>query len=209
MLYLALYFVLAYLIGSIMGGQIAQKLMGGVDIRTTGSGNLGATNALRSRGAGFGVVVLLIDVLKGVVAVLLLPTLGLVDVDLQVYVVPLCALGAFLGHVYSWMVGFKGGKGVATLAGILLAAMPWGFLGFGLTWLLVLVLTGYVALASMLGALAVSITLLLCGAGLASPLFWFALFVGLFTCYTHRDNIGRLRRGEEHQFQRVMLFKRT
>jgi len=205
--------VLAYLLGTCMGGFIVGRLRGGIDLRTQGSGNVGATNALRTQGRGFGLAVLAIDVGKGVIAALLVPVLpwplpGALDGgrDALPYA---CGAAAAIGHVYPAWFGFKGGKGAATLAGIfatlLAPALPWVLLAFAL----VVVLTGYVGL----GTVCAGLTALLwatCFApqGLFSPPGLFTLTMTLLLVYTHRLNLVRVWQGRENRFERAMVFKR-
>lgn len=213
MLELGLKFILAYLIGSIMGGQVMGRLLGGVDIRQSGSGNLGATNALRTQGKGFAIGVLLIDLLKGGLVVCLLPRFTLFG-DLSATLLPwhviVCAVGVLFGHCYSWMAGFKGGKGVATMAGVVLFMWPEAFGVLLLAWVLVLVTTGYVGLASMVAAwgLVAYWLVVMLTVAVNVPSLAFAVFVAIFTMYTHRENIQRLRAGNENRFDKVMIFKR-
>jgi glycerol-3-phosphate acyltransferase PlsY len=202
---------LAYLIGTIMGGQIVGWLRGGVDLRTQGSGNLGATNALRTQGARFALGVLAIDVIKGVVASLVvpaLPTLGepLLDRGQQAY---LCGVAVAVGHCYPVTAGFRGGKGVATLAGVfgalMGAALPWMLAGFAL----VVMLTGYVSLATMMSAL-IALLVVTCfsAAGLFSDAGAFTLAMTALVVWKHRDNLRRLLAGNEHRFEKAMVLRR-
>lgn len=202
---------LAYLIGTIMGGQIVGWLRGGVDLRTQGSGNLGATNALRTQGARFALGVLAIDVIKGVVASLVvpaLPTFGepLLDRGQQAY---LCGVAVAVGHCYPVTAGFRGGKGVATLAGVfgalMSAALPWMLAGFAL----VVLLTGYVSLATMMAALvALLYVTCLSAAGLFSEAGAFTLAMSALVVWKHRDNLRRLVAGDEHRFEKAMVLRR-
>ena len=205
--------LLAYLLGTAMGGFIVGRLRGGVDLRTQGSGNVGATNALRTQGKLFALLVLLIDVGKGIVAVTLVPALPWPLPDGMAMgrgALPYaCGVSAALGHVYPAWFGFRGGKGAATLAGIfavlLTAALPWMLLAFAL----VLVLTGYVGLATITA----SVTALLYVAcfsaqGIFSPPGLFTLTMSLLVVYTHRENLLRVWHGRENKFERAMIFKR-
>jgi glycerol-3-phosphate acyltransferase PlsY len=205
--------LLAYLLGTCMGGFIVGRLRGGVDLRTQGSGNVGATNALRTQGRGFGLAVLAIDVGKGVVAALLVPVLpwplpGALDAgrDALPYA---CGAAAALGHVYPAWFGFRGGKGAATLAGIfaalLTAALPWVLLAFAL----VLVLTGYVGLATVSAALTALLWVTCFSAdGLFSPPGLFTLTMTLLVVFTHRGNLARVWHGRESRFERAMVLRR-
>lgn len=194
---------LAYLIGSLAGGLLLAPVFGREDPRRSGSGNAGATNALRTGGRGYGAAVLVFDLLKGVLAALLVPTLfGLGQAAALA-----CGALAVIGHVYPVFFGFRGGKGAATLIGVLLALLPGALLlGFAV-WIATLVASGYVGLATLLGMLGVMLaTLFAPPAGLAAKLFVLAMTALIF--YTHRDNIRRLSSGSEHRFERVMLRRR-
>lgn len=203
--------VLAYLLGTLMGGQLIGLLRGGVDLRKLGSGNVGATNALRTQGASFALGVLAIDVLKGVAAVLLIPHLPALGTPLlalreQAYV---CGVAVALGHCYPVFYGFHGGKGVATLAGVfgalLTAALGW-MLG---VFALLVMLSGYVSLAT-LGAAATAVAWVACAqpSGLASPAGNFTLAMAALIAWKHRENIGRLLRGCEHRFEKARILGR-
>ncbi len=200
----------AYLIGSIMGGVLIGKLRGGVDIRTEGSGNLGATNAWRTQGPLFALLVFVIDVGKGIFATLLLPHLPLPllteGAQLRQWTPYVCGVTVMLGHVYPLYFGFRGGKGVATLIGVWACLLPQALPYALVTWAVVLVMSGYVSLASLGAGLALSLAALLLGMPAAAVIFAFATTALL--CYTHRVNLQRLREGTEHRFRKVMLFKR-
>lgn len=200
----------AYLVGNLMGGQLIGKLRGGVDLRTVGSGNVGATNALRTQGKGFALAVLLIDFFKGVGAVTFMPAIqwswaGATEVprELQAY---LCGLAVAVGHCYPLFYGFKGGKGVATLAGVFAALMPvtllWMLGGF----ILVVLLTGYASLATLTAAaIAVVWSAGLDAHGLHSMTFAFSLAMALLVVWKHRENIQRLARGSESRFEKARI----
>lgn len=205
--------VFAYLLGTCMGGFIVGRLRGGVDLRELGSGNVGATNALRTQGKGFALAVLLIDIGKGVLAATVVPMLPwplpgamAAGSDALPYA---CGVAAALGHVYPIWFGFRGGKGAATLAGIfavlLTAALGWMLLAFAL----VLVLTGYVGLATVTAAItALLYTTCFSPQGLYSPPGLFTLTMTLLVVYTHRENLARVWQGRESRFERAMVFKR-
>jgi acyl phosphate:glycerol-3-phosphate acyltransferase len=205
--------VLAYLLGTAMGGFIVGRLRGGVDLRTQGSGNVGATNALRTQGKQFALAVLAIDVGKGVLAVLVLPELpwplpGALGFGRGALPYA-CGVAAALGHIYPAWFGFRGGKGAATLAGIfaalLTAGVPWMLLAF----LLVLVLTGYVGLSTVTAAVT-ALLYVTCFSphGIFSPAGLFTLTMTLLVVYTHRDNLVRVWHGRESRFERAMLLRR-
>lgn len=200
--------LLSYLLGSVLGSLLLGRLRG-VDVRQHGSGNAGATNALRVLGRGMAVAVLAIDAGKGIVAVTLIPALPFGPGPELSWVPILCAFAVVLGHVYPVFHGFKGGKGAATLIGVVLGLMPMGAACVFATWLLVLILTGYVGLATLCAALVAPIYVAaVVPDGLASPLGAFALIMAAFVFYTHRENIRRLLGGNENRFERVMLLRR-
>ena len=170
--------VLSYLLGSIIGSLVVGRLYGGVDIRKEGSGNAGATNALRTRGKMFAVWVLLIDILKGWIAVRGMALFAFeprvtneaAEVVLATYhnwatweffVKPACAIAVIVGHLYPVWFGFRGGKGVATLVGVVLALNPLLLLPLLLTWLIAVMLFGYVGLASMIATVSIPVAALL------------------------------------------------
>ncbi len=203
--------LLAYLIGTIMGGQIIGWLRGGVDLRKQGSGNLGATNALRTQGAKFALAVLLIDVLKGVVASLVVPALPTVGTPLlerheQAYV---CGVAVALGHCYPVFAGFRGGKGVATLAGVFGALLPASLLWLLVSFIAVVILSGYVSLATTVATL-VAVLYVTCfsAEGLYSAAGAFTLAMAALVIWKHRDNLRRLLAGNEHRFEKAMVLRK-
>lgn len=197
-------FILGYLAGSLVGSLLVGRLRG-VDIRKLGSGNAGGTNALRTQGKAFAVAVVLIDVLKVV-----LPVLWLTGAALPGPLAPgwsreavavAIAGGAVLGHVWPLYFGFRGGKGMATLLGAY-GAIQWTLLlPLVLTWALVLLLRGYVGLATMVAAATAPAWLAAAGQS-GRPLFWFALVMAGFVAWTHRANIARMRAGTESRMFR-------
>jgi glycerol-3-phosphate acyltransferase PlsY len=209
MLELGVKSLIAYLLGTLLGSLILGRLRG-VDIRSMGSGNAGATNALRTQGKLFGLSVLILDIAKGVAAVLWVPALIVpgVGLDPQIsrqWLAMVCGAAVILGHVYPVWFGFRGGKGVATVVGVIGALDPRLLLPLILCWLCVVLLTGYVSLASMLA-----------GAGLIAavylieprnaPLLGFCILITAFVIYTHRGNIARLAAGTESR-ARLWLFR--
>ncbi len=211
MLELILKFLAAYLLGGVMGGDLMRRLAGGADLRASGSGNVGATNALRTRGAKFAIGVLVIDIGKGVLAVLALPLIPVSwpmpggDPALSPAIAYACGLGAALGHCYPVFQKFKGGKGVATLTGVfgalLPALLPWLILTFAL----VLMLTGYVSLASISGGVIALLIVACYGSGLWSPAGGFTAAMLALILFKHRDNIGRLFAGTESRFEKARV----
>jgi acyl phosphate:glycerol-3-phosphate acyltransferase len=198
----------AYFLGSLLGGLILGHLRG-VDIRSLGSGNAGATNAARTQGKLFGLAVLLIDAGKGVLAVLFLPAAAWPQADPAVsreWLTLVCAVGVIVGHVYPVWFAFRGGKGVATMVGAIGALEPRLLIPVTLVWFAVLVLTGYVGLASMLAGAA-----LVAFVGAVEPgnvpLLAFCAGIELFVIFTHRANIARMVSGTEHRVRKVWLFR--
>jgi glycerol-3-phosphate acyltransferase PlsY len=188
MLYCALALLLGYLCGSIPFGLILTRVAGAQDPRSLGSGNIGATNVLRTGRKGVAAATLLGDMLKGTFAVLLTTHLDAREAPL------FAALGAFLGHLFPVWLRFKGGKGVATYIGILLALVPWGAVGFGLIWLGVAAVSRYSSLASLVASAATPALLWLLDAPAEAGLF--ALLTVLLWIM-HRANIARLINGTE------------
>ena len=232
--------LLAFLLGSIPFGLLISKARG-IDIRQHGSGNIGATNVLRVMGKKFGLPCLALDILKGFVPVVialsliwiqdkpsslsfefLRPLFGNPEAtprfQAQLFHV-ITGLCAILGHNYSPWVGFKGGKGIATSAGVLLALMPAGVALLVIVWVVVFALSRYVSLASIVAAAALPLithigarfhhlhndksqpTLWEAGAW-NKPLFYFSLVIAILAIWKHRSNIQRLREGTEHRFTR-------
>lgn len=194
---------LGYLSGSLPWGLWLGQAMRGVDVRTLGSKNLGATNVYRSLGPAVGVPVLLLDVAKGALPTWLVPGMsataafpgGFEWCRLAV------AAAAVLGHMFTVFAGFRGGKGVATTVGVLLALSPAAFAAFLGVFVATVALTRYISLGSMLGSVAFAITIGLTQArGLESPTFAFGTLLAIAVIVRHKDNIARLARGEERRF---------
>jgi len=197
--------VLAYLAGSIPAAYIAGKVTRGIDLRQHGSGNLGATNVYRVLGAKVAVAVLLFDAAKGAIPVLWFPRLIAPQVPdpsrLTLWAIAF-GIAAIVGHVRPVFLLWKGGgKGVATASGVFGALAPAAIGIVLLVWLGVLVVSGYMSVASLAGAAVLPVAIGLM-AGLRSPLFVVSVVVAVFVFWTHRSNIGRLRRGEEPRFGR-------
>lgn len=191
--------VLAYLLGSIPMGWILAKLLFKTDIRAKGSGNIGATNALRQFGTKVGVLVLILDMIKGIVAVLLAKSL----LGLDNVMVPICGLIAILGHIYPVWLGFKGGKGVATAAGVGLALAPLSIPLALAVFILVVYKTRYVSLGSIIAAIVWGLSLIYFayqsamanwGIMAAVVVVVVAVIIG-----KHKQNIQRLRNGTENK----------
>jgi glycerol-3-phosphate acyltransferase PlsY len=202
--------LLAYLIGSIVGSLLIGRLRG-VDIRTMGSGNAGTTNMLRTQGKAAALAVFLIDLGKGWVATGALAPLVIAGVPpagpaLHAAVLAACGLAVIAGHVYPLWYGFRGGKGVATFLGAVLGINAGLMLVMVLTWLTVVILSGFVGLASMAGAAAVAVAIAARSPGPRPPeLLAFGILAALLIMYTHRANIGRMLAGSEPRASRLWL----
>ncbi len=191
-------FAAAFLIGSIPFGYVIGRLFYRVDIRTQGSGNIGAMNALRTMGKGGAIAVLLLDALKGFAPVAAAVWYGGGPLG------ALAAAGAVLGHCFSPWLGFKGGKGVATSFGAIFAlSWPAGLVAVG-GWIAGALLTQYSSVGSMLGSVLAATALFFFTRSLPETLY--GLFAAILIFYTHRENLGRLRAGTEG---RIPLFGRA
>ena len=196
--------ILGYLLGSISGSLLLGRLRG-VDIRQQGSGNAGGTNALRTQGPWFALGVVVIDVGKAALAAWA-GGYGIADERHALVVALLAGAGAAVGHVWPLYFGFRGGKGVAAVLGALLVLWPVGVLTMLGVALLVLTITGYVGLSSILASAA-----LIPAAVLYAPephrTVWIVagVVVASFVLFTHRSNVHRLRSGTEHRFEKVRV----
>jgi acyl phosphate:glycerol-3-phosphate acyltransferase len=193
----ALLVLAAYLTGAIPTSYIVGRLVRGIDLRQHGSGNLGATNAFRVLGWRAATPILLIDIAKGFAPAFFFPALDGVAA-------PGWALAygaaAVIGHAFSIYVGFRGGKGVATGAGVFLALAPVAVLvGLGI-WIVLVLTTGYVSLASIVAAAVLPIMVAVTAA--PTEVLIMSLLLSVFVIHAHRANVRRLIRGEEHRFRR-------
>ena len=197
--------VVAYVLGSVPGGLVLGRMVG-VDLRTQGSGNAGATNAVRARGPWFGAAVFVFDAGKGVIAVALLPLLA--GAAAPPWLSAACAGAVILGHVFPLWFRFRGGKGFATALGALLVLSPLALGVVAGVWIVVLVLTGYVSAATLCGTLAFPVFVIAAEHARPTSLMVFSAVLALFLFYTHRTNLVRLAQGTEHRFRRVWLLGR-
>jgi len=189
----------SYLSGSVPYGVILTRLFTGKDVRTVGSGNIGATNAARAGGKKLGVLVLLLDVLKAVVPLLLARRLLAETPGGDAWVTAV-AVAAFVGHVFPVWLGFHGGKGVATGLGIFLVLAPWAALAGAATYAVVYGLTRTSSLGSLSGtAVCCAGTFLVYRGG--GPIPWAGLVIAVLIVWRHRDNVRRLVRGEERKMR--------
>lgn len=183
----------AYLVGSVPFSFLVARLYGVPDVRRHGSGNVGATNVLRSAGTTAGVLALLLDAAKGALPVMAAARLG----SGAAYLPELAAVAAVLGHLFPVWLGFRGGKGVATGAGAFLSLAPRATLAAAGVFLATVALTRYVSLGSVVGALSLPLLAWASGASLATCLV--AAVVAALVVVGHRGNLARLRQGREHR----------
>jgi glycerol-3-phosphate acyltransferase PlsY len=190
--------VMAYLIGSVPTSYLIGKYFHGLDLRGHGSGNLGATNAFRVLGAKWALPVVFVDVAKGFLPVWLFPSVAGVGFTWTL------AFGsaAIVGHMFSVWVRFKGGKGIATSAGVFVGLAPWAVLGGLVVWCALTFGTGYVSIASIGAALALPLLVALTPHEGGDGLVWFSVGLAVVVVWAHRGNIRRLARGEENRFRR-------
>ena len=207
MIELAIKVILAYLLGSFSGSMLIGKLRK-VDIRTLGSGNAGGTNAFRTQGLLFALGVVVVDVGKAVLATAVIPSLDLLagpDVTGLEQTTLLCGFAAVLGHCYPLYYGFRGGKGAATAVGAMMVIEPWLLLPVAITWLVILLTTGYVGLATVLSGFSLLPAAWYLG---NNTLLFFSAVLALFLLFTHRRNMRNLRDRTEHRFKRLQMFSR-
>lgn len=187
----------SYLLGATPTSYLIARSVRGIDLREHGSGNLGATNAFRVLGWKAATPIFLFDIFKGWLPAALFPLWD----GVEGWAWPLAyGAAAVIGHVFSIYVGFRGGKGVATGAGVFLALAPTAVLAGLAVWLLLVFTTGYVSLASITAAVVLPVAVLMVQG--ANPIFYLALALAAFVIYAHRSNVRRLLRGEEHRFRR-------
>ncbi|HEY5776513.1 MAG TPA: glycerol-3-phosphate 1-O-acyltransferase PlsY [Xanthomonadales bacterium] len=199
--------ILAYLLGSVSGSLLVGRIKK-VDIRSQGSGNAGGTNAFRTQGLVFALGVVVIDIGKGFIAAWLIPALEIggsapiLDTDLLVMA---CGFAAVVGHCFPVWHGFRGGKGAATAVGAIIFIEPWLLLPLVMTWLVTLIMSGYVGLSTVLAGFS------LIPAAWAMnnhPLMVFSTVLAFFLLFTHRANMRKLRHGTEYRFERIHIFSR-
>jgi acyl phosphate:glycerol-3-phosphate acyltransferase len=210
--------VLSYLLGSLVGSLLVGRMRGGVDIRKLASGNAGATNALRTQGKGFALWVLLIDVAKGWLATRVVAQLSLSGAARAVgvaaggadqaiaWAAPLCGIAVIVGHIYPLWYGFRGGKGVATLVGVVLGLDPSLLVPVLLTWLVTALLFGFVGLASMVASVSLPVAVAVTHVEPETPLLAFGVCAAALIAFTHRSNIVRMHAGTEPRARRLWLF---
>lgn len=211
----------AYIAGSLPFGFWISKCLG-VDIRNQGSGNIGATNVLRTLGRKVGITVLILDISKGFLPVLIgsriifkqLPDSMLDREDIMGTIYVLLAIGTILGHNYTFWLGFKGGKGIATSAGAIMSFLPEVLMGSTLVWILIFFLSRYVAIASITAAFSIPIltasldhNYLFPDLNSSWPVISFGIMAAIMAVWRHRSNIQRLIKGKEDRFERKVKSK--
>ena len=213
MIELVILLLISYITGSFPTSIVMTRVIKNIDIREHGSGNAGATNVFRVLGWKYAIFVLAFDILKG-----WLPTAVYATIIFQQLPVPdqglvqiLCGFAAVIGHIFPIFSGFKGGKGVGSLIGVLLALYPLVFPLCLLIGVAVITTTGYVSLGSISAAISLPIIILILPKlGLISPnlsLIVFSLLVPWLIIFTHRTNISRIRNGTENRFEKAIIFK--
>jgi len=190
--------VASYVVGAIPTSHLVSRSFAKIDLRQHGSGNLGATNLYRVLGWKYAIPVGLFDIAKGAIPVLLFaPRVS----GSELYALA-CGVAAIIGHVFSVFVGFKGGKGVATAAGVMLALTPLALGVAAAVWAIVLMLTGYVSLASIAAAAVLPLAVYLLEPPDTPELLWMDVAIALGVILLHRRNIERLLKGTENRFGR-------
>ena len=198
--------VLSYLLGSLPTSIIAGKLLKGIDIRKEGSGNAGATNVFRVLGPKAGITVMLIDMLKGLIPVIWFAPLGansgLLGWEMINYQI-LAGLAAVFGHIWTIFAGFRGGKGVATGAGMIIGLAPWAVLICIIVFGITVAATRYISLGSILASLTFMAVILVqrfvLGQEVPMQMLIFSIFIPALIIFTHRANVRRLLKGEENK----------
>jgi glycerol-3-phosphate acyltransferase PlsY len=197
--------LLAYMLGSVSGSMVVGAIRH-VDIRESGSGNAGGTNAFRTQGAWFALAVVVIDIGKGFLATWLIPNLEMAALGEPVssqFQMLACGFAAVVGHCYPVWYGFRGGKGAATAVGALILIEPMALLPLIVTWLVALVLTGWVGLPTMIAAVCMIPAFFWLDA--STEKLWFAGLLAAFIIFTHRSNIVNMLNGSEYKFQRIRI----
>jgi glycerol-3-phosphate acyltransferase PlsY len=196
--------LISYLVGSVPTAIIYGKITRGIDIRKHGSGNAGATNVFRVFGWKAGLIVMLIDIIKGLIATTLVYRLALGTVSIEPELLQIISgLSAVFGHIWTIFAGFKGGKGVGTGAGMILGIIPYGVLVAILVFVITVFLTRYVSLGSILGSITIPSYLLIQQfvllQAVSTSLFIFGFSIPVIIIFTHRSNVGRLFKGTENK----------
>jgi acyl phosphate:glycerol-3-phosphate acyltransferase len=188
----------SYFLGAIPTSYLASRFIAGIDLRKHGSGNLGATNLYRVLGWRYAIPVALFDIAKGAIPVLVFAR----QVSDSLLFALACGVAAIAGHVFSVFVGFKGGKGVATAAGVMLGLTPVALGLAALVWAVLVLLTGYVSLGSIAAAAVLPLAVYLLEDQVTPELLWIDVAIAAGVILLHRRNIQRLLKGTENRFGR-------
>ena len=201
--------ILSYIIGSFPTSIILGKITKGIDIRDYGSGNAGATNAFRKLGWKIGLLTAIIDAFKGFATTFWISKIGSGDAEIMMLI---AGASAILGHTFTVFAGFRGGKGMATAAGMLIALFPIVVPICFLIFLITIFTTGQVSVGSILASITLPISLAIMKFGMKMDinnyLFYFSLIIPIFIIFTHRANIKRLIDGTEEPMEKLMIFKK-
>jgi len=193
-----LWLLASYFVGAIPTSYLLSRLFAGIDLRQHGSGNLGATNLYRVLGWKYAIPAAVVDIAKGAIPVLVFaPQVS----DSQLFALA-CGVAAILGHVFSVFVGFKGGKGVATAAGVMLGLAPLALAVSAVVWALLVRLTGYVSVGSIAAAVVLPLAVYLLEDSTSPALLWIAAAIAAGVIFLHKGNIQRLLKGTESRFGR-------
>ena len=193
-----LWLLASYFMGAIPTSHLLSRLFAGIDLRQHGSGNLGATNLYRVLGWKYAVPAAVVDIAKGAIPVLVFaPQVS----DSQFFALA-CGVAAILGHVFSVFVGFKGGKGVATAAGVMLGLAPLALAVSAVVWAVLVRVTGYVSVGSIVAAAVLPLAVYLLEDSTSPALLWLAAAIAAGVILLHRRNIQRLLKGTENRFGR-------
>ncbi len=220
MVSLILVVLISYLVGSIPTSIIVTRILKGIDIRNYGSGNAGGTNVIRVLGWGPGVLVIIVDVLKGFVAAVVISRLFYGNFPLDnatpfsdfTVVQIIAGISAILGHTWTVFAGFKGGKGIATAGGMLLGIAPVEVGIAFAVFAIVVASSRYVSLGSVSAAVAFPVAMFVranvfdVATRYYHTMIFFSIFISVFLIYNHRSNIQRLLRGQEHRLERLRFF---
>jgi len=193
-----LWLLASYFVGAIPTSYLLSRLFAGIDLRQHGSGNLGATNLYRVLGWKYAIPAAVVDIAKGAIPVLAFAPQGS---DSQLFALA-CGVAAILGHVFSVFVGFKGGKGVATAAGVMLGLAPLALAVSAGVWALLVRLTGYVSVGSIVAAAVLPLAVYLLEDSTSPALLWIAAAIAGGVIFLHRRNVQRLLKGTENRFGR-------
>jgi acyl phosphate:glycerol-3-phosphate acyltransferase len=193
-----LWLLASYFLGAIPTSYLLSRLFAGIDLRQHGSGNLGATNLYRVLGWRYAIPAAVVDIVKGVIPVLVFAPQASSS---QLFAIA-CGVAAIVGHVFSVFVGFKGGKGVATAAGVMLGLAPLALAVSAVVWAVLVRLTGYVSVGSIGAAAVLPLAVFLLERSTTLAVFWIAVAITAGVIVLHRQNISRLLKGTENRFGR-------